>query len=53
MRRGSECGIWWGSKKELGAHGWVSWPRIPATCVSAHAMVHGERGEGGTDRAGP
>jgi hypothetical protein len=23
------------------------------TCASAHAPVHGERGVGGTDRAGP
>jgi hypothetical protein len=23
------------------------------TCASAHAPVHGGRGEGGTDRAGP
>jgi hypothetical protein len=23
------------------------------TCESAHALVHGERGEGGTDREGP
>jgi hypothetical protein len=23
------------------------------TCVSAHAPVHGEREEGGTDKAGP
>jgi hypothetical protein len=23
------------------------------TCASAHAPVHGERGEGGTDKAGP
>jgi hypothetical protein len=27
--------------------------RNPATCVSAHALVHGERGEGGTDMEGP
>jgi hypothetical protein len=31
----------------------ASWPRNLETCVSAHAPVHGERGEGGTDRAGP
>jgi hypothetical protein len=42
-----------GSKRELGARGWASWPRIPATCASAHAPVHGEGGEGGTDREGP
>jgi hypothetical protein len=53
MRRGSECGLWLGFKKELGARGWASWPRIPATCASAHALVHDERGDGGTDREGP
>jgi hypothetical protein len=37
----------------VGARGWVPWPRIPATCASAHAPVHGEGGEGGTDREGP
>jgi hypothetical protein len=26
------------------------WPRIPTTCASVHAPVHGE---GGTDREGP
>jgi hypothetical protein len=31
----------------------VSWPRNPATCASAHAPVHGERGEDITDKAGP
>jgi hypothetical protein len=31
----------------------VSWPRNPATCASAHSPVHGGRGEGGSDRAGP
>jgi hypothetical protein len=35
------------------ARGRASWPRNPATCVSAHAPVHGERGGGRTDRAGP
>jgi hypothetical protein len=40
-----------GLKKELG--GRASWPRIPATCASARAMVHGGRGEGGADRGGP
>jgi hypothetical protein len=29
------------------------WPRNPATCTSAHALVHGGREEGGTDKAGP
>jgi hypothetical protein len=31
----------------------ASWPRNLATCVSAHAPVHGEHGGGETDRAGP
>jgi hypothetical protein len=53
MRRESECGRWRGSKRELGRVGWASWPRIPETSVSAHAPVHGECGEGGTDREGP
>jgi hypothetical protein len=53
MRRGSKCGRWRGSKRELGARGWASWPRIPATCASARAPVHGEGSEGGTDREGP
>jgi hypothetical protein len=35
------------------ARGRASWPRNPATCASAHALVHGERGGGGTDRVGP
>jgi hypothetical protein len=33
--------------------GQASWLRNPAMCASAHALVHGERGEGGTDREGP
>jgi hypothetical protein len=33
--------------------GRASWPRNPATCASAHAPVHGERGGGETDRASP
>jgi hypothetical protein len=33
--------------------GQASWPRNPATCVSAHALVHGRRGEGESDKAGP
>jgi hypothetical protein len=53
MRRGSECGHWRYSKRELGARGWASWPRIPAMCASAHAPVHGGGGEGGTEREGP
>jgi hypothetical protein len=31
----------------------VSWLRNPATCASAHALVHDGRGEGGSDREGP
>jgi hypothetical protein len=53
MRRGSECRLRWGSKRELGACGWASWPRMPATCASAHVSVHGLGREGGTDREGP
>jgi hypothetical protein len=53
MRRGSERGLWRGSKRELGARGWASWPRILATCASVHAPVHGEGREDGTDREGP
>jgi hypothetical protein len=33
--------------------GRASWPRNPATCASAHTLVHDERGEGVTDREGP
>jgi hypothetical protein len=32
---------------------WVSWPKNPATCASAHALVYGRREEGGTNKAGP
>jgi hypothetical protein len=32
--------------------GRATWPRIPATCASARSLVHGGRGEGGTDREG-
>jgi hypothetical protein len=42
-----------GAKKGAGARGRASWLRIPATCVSARALVHGGRGEGGADRGGP
>jgi hypothetical protein len=42
-----------GLKKGAGARGQTSWPRIPATCASAHALVHGERGEGRADKGGP
>jgi hypothetical protein len=46
----------WGAgralKRKLGT--WAaSWPRNPVTCVSVHALVHGGREEGGTDREGP
>jgi hypothetical protein len=47
--RGALVGLYKGSW----ARGRASWPRNPATCASAHAPVHGERGEGGTDREGP
>jgi hypothetical protein len=40
-----------GLKKGAGARGRASWPRIPATCVSARALVHG--GRGGANRGGP
>jgi hypothetical protein len=33
--------------------GRATWPRIPATCASAHSLVHGGRGEGGAEREGP
>jgi hypothetical protein len=46
---GAPAGLYEGSW----AHGRASWPRNPATCASAHTPVHGERGGGGTDRAGP
>jgi hypothetical protein len=52
MRRGSECGHGWGSKR-AGGMGRETWPRIPGTCVSARSLVHGGRGEGGADREGP
>jgi hypothetical protein len=42
-----------GLKKGAGARGRASWLRIPATCASAHALVHDGRGEGGTDMEGP
>jgi hypothetical protein len=35
-----------GLKKGARARGRVSWPRNPAMSASAHALVHGERGEG-------
>jgi hypothetical protein len=42
-----------GLKKGAGARGRASWPRIPVTCASARALVHGGRGEGGADTGGP
>jgi hypothetical protein len=53
MRRGVCAGHWRGSKKGSWACGRASWPRNPATCASAHSPVHGESGEGVTDKAGP
>jgi hypothetical protein len=53
MRRGVCVGHWRGSKKGSWACGRASWPRNPTTCVSAHAAIHGESGEGGTDKADP
>jgi hypothetical protein len=47
--RGALAGLY----KGIWARGRASWPRNPVTCASAHAPVHGERGEGGTDKAGP
>jgi hypothetical protein len=42
-----------GLKKGARARGQASWPRIPTKCVSARALVHSGRGEGGADSAGP
>jgi hypothetical protein len=53
MRRESECGLWRGSKKGARRVGRASWPRNPATCASAHSLVHGGHGESGYDREGP
>jgi hypothetical protein len=44
--RGALVGLYEGSW----ACGRASWLRNPATCASAHALVHDERGGGGTDR---
>jgi hypothetical protein len=49
LRRGSECGHGWGSKR-AGGVGRATWPRILATCASARALVHGGRGDGGAER---
>jgi hypothetical protein len=42
-----------GLKKGARVRGRASGPRIPATCASARALVHGKRREGGADRGGP
>jgi hypothetical protein len=47
--RGALAGLYEGSW----ARGRASWPRNLATCASAHAPVHSERGGGRTDRTGP
>jgi hypothetical protein len=52
MRRGSECGFRRCSKR-AGTRGRTTWPRFPATCASARALVYGGRGEGRADSAGP
>jgi hypothetical protein len=54
MRRGVSAGTGGALRRELGwARGQASWPRNPATCASAHTLVHGERGEGETDMEDP
>jgi hypothetical protein len=40
--RGALAGLYKGSW----ARGWASWPRNPATCASAHALVHGDARRG-------
>jgi hypothetical protein len=52
MRRGSECGCGRCSKR-AGTRGRTMWPRFPATCTSARALVHGGHGEHRADSAGP
>jgi hypothetical protein len=52
MRRGRSAGAG-GAQKGSWARGRATWPRNPLTCASAHTPVHGKRGGGGTDRAGP
>jgi hypothetical protein len=42
-----------GAQNGAGARGRVSWPRIPVTCASVRALVHGRHGEGRADRGGP
>jgi hypothetical protein len=53
IRRGVCAEHWWGSKKGSWARGRASWPRNPVMCASAHALVHGGREEGGSNKAGP
>jgi hypothetical protein len=53
VRRGVCVGHWRGSKKGSWARGRASWPINPATCASAHALVHSGREEGETAKAGP
>jgi hypothetical protein len=52
MKRGVSVGAGGAQKGSWGAWG-SSWPRIPATCASACALVHGGRGEGGADSVDP
>jgi hypothetical protein len=47
------CGALAGLYEGSWVRGRALWPRNPVTCVSAHTLVHGEHGEGGTDREGP
>jgi hypothetical protein len=42
-----------GDSKRAGGVSRATWLRIPATCASAHSLVHGGREEGGADREGP
>jgi hypothetical protein len=56
MRRGVCAGHWQGSKKGSWARGRASWPRNPATCVSAGKaeltrQAHGTEREKGTHGA--
>jgi hypothetical protein len=53
VSRGVCVGHWRGSKKGSWARGRASWPRNPATCVSAQSSFHGKSEEGGIDKAGP
>jgi hypothetical protein len=49
---GASAGTDGALRRELGAWAGVV-AENPATCASAHVPVHGDRGEGGTDREGP